>query len=879
MKPSFFKNIFCRVKSNPWITSFIVLVGFKITLLFLGRTQLIQEHWRVTTRLAPPYIYFILPVLLLISMLLPIWYKKNTLTNYKVSTLNKGLFFVFLFTFFFFIPSIMQKNYLNLIMSTPLSFYDISSYLVSDLFFEQPYFIIYLVVLVLTWSVARKKTNDRIITTCFAVCLSFLLGSLFFKYYPGFQIENVGLMIVFFLLGIVQFFIPSFPLKIKKTATLFFTVFFIIIGFFFFTEHLSSSTIVLAFFNIIFSFFLAWSMENILLKKGSNGWLFLFWFALFFFSINHGYGRRKNIENALRLGLLFGRYFADDLFFCILILWMTQQFKKIYWIFIPLILTYLATSYVDLNYFIRSGRRLSGYLLEMGGATGHAVEMSSGYLTPLFFGIFLIITLIIIGNYIILNRKGIKKIKVFPLFLSSILLILTGTILESPDSFVHSFQWNSIAQTSFFQELNSPRIPLQTLKKGFSKVHAPLVFSSSTNTNSTLSKKNLILIILESMPNDVLPIFNAKDQTLPELSKEVNRIERYPNFFCAWPTSNHARMTIWSGLYPIHTFLTVKNPNIKQTSLSEILAEHNYFNALFYSSDKYYTHWNEYLKYRKFNLIEDAKSMGKNLPKKKKVSWGVREEVTLSKIKSFLSKQKNGRQPFFMTYVPACPHVPFDITDERFNVFNEGFRMLDGNYTGVYKNEILYMDWILSSLVSHIKKCGLLENTIIVMVSDHSEGVVLKETGIGHGWSTKPNRANISLLIWPTEKKEQGTINYTIGSQVDLLPTFLDYLDITPPDNTLFQGRSIRGEKPNNRRIYLGSYQDFSIIENNKIYWFPRGKIERQKTFLIENEGAKSFFTPTNSPNQKIIEQLRNDYLKFESLQNSLIDHYNTYSF
>ena len=408
-----------------------------------------------------------------------------------------------------------------------------------------------------------------------------------------------------------------------------------------------------------------------------------------------------------------------------------------------------------------------------------------------------------LGGYFFIDKKNKSLKKITAPVLFATLLIFTGSFLGKPDTFVHSFQWNTIAQSSFLEQLQVSTIPLNTLKKEFAEVHAPLVFSSSTTNFSAQTNKNLVLIILESMPNSALSLFNAADQTQPMLSKYVNRLQRYPNFFCTWPSSNHARMTIWSGLYPIQPFLSVKNPAIHQTSLTQILAQKNYFNALFYSSDKNYTRWNDYLSNRNIDLLEDAQSMGKNKKKEELVSWGVREEITLEKMKQFLSKQKNKKRPFSMTYVPACPHMPFDIQEKRFEQFREGFGSLDGNYNGVYKNELLYMDWILTSLIDHIKACGLLENTIIVMVSDHAEGVVSKKEGLGHGWSTAPNMANISLTIFPAEKSEQGTINPTIGSQVDLLPTILDYLEIPPPNHTLLQGVSIRKNDPLKTGVFI----------------------------------------------------------------------------
>jgi phosphoglycerol transferase MdoB-like AlkP superfamily enzyme len=463
--------------------------------------------------------------------------------------------------------------------------------------------------------------------------------------------------------------------------------------------------------------------------------------------------------------------------------------------------------------------------------------------------------------------------------LLALLFILTGQFLVKEDPFVGSFLRNAIIESSWARSLRFHRIAPEKLKEGFAQTGIPLSFKTPPSSPSTFPKKNLVLVILESMPNKYLSLFSQADETQPLLSQYASRMVRYPNFFCNWPSSNHARLTIWSGLYPMQEFLSAANPMISTPALPEVLASAGYENAIFYSSDRNYTRMADYIGHRGISIFEDAKTMEIGLSESNKVSWGVREEVTLEQMQSFLKKHATNSTPFSLTYIPASPHMPFDIDEPEFDRFSEGFGDLDGNYTGVYKNELLYMDWILHNLIQSIEKEGLLENTVVVLVSDHAEGVnTKKEGGLGHGWSSAPDMANISLMIWPTEKSEQGTINTNIGSEVDLYPTILDYLGLPAPTQVPLQGCSLRTDTHTSRRIYLGSYRDCSVIDGTRFFWFPDGELDRASCFQISNHLAQTFFVPDEKVDLDTKRQMLEAEKKFRILQTSLLQNYETYN-
>src|SRR5262249_7877315 len=151
-------------------------------------------------------------------------------------------------------------------------------------------------------------------------------------------------------------------------------------------------------------------------------------------------------------------------------------------------------------------------------------------------------------------------------------------------------------------------------------------------------------------------------------------------------------------------------------------------------------------------------------------------------------KYAQSHQHFCLTYVPAAPHYPYDKIPKQF----QKHKMKElRDYTPLYLNELLYMDWVLASIVDQLKESGLLDNTLVVITNDHGEMLGGKEDEhVGHGWAMTPELANTPLIIM--DPANPGChINKSIGTQVDFLPTILGRLNIPLPSNQLYEGRSL----------------------------------------------------------------------------------------
>lgn len=381
---------------------------------------------------------------------------------------------------------------------------------------------------------------------------------------------------------------------------------------------------------------------------------------------------------------------------------------------------------------------------------------------------------------------------------------------------------------------------------------------------------NVVLIFQESSYNRHLSLFGCTNETQPLLSQYEDRMELFPNFFSDWAGSIHARFATFTGLYPIRDFKAFTKNTVPVESIFEVLRDRGYDCPVFYSSFADYTNFRDFLRVHGVAHVYDADSMpGPRTTAP--VSWGLNEEETLAAINRQIDDYSTNGQRFFLTYVPAAPHNPFDGTPEQFRKFKLEY---PDDFTPKYLNELLYMDSIISRIVGQLKESGLLDRTLVVITSDHGEMLGGHGNPIGHGWAITPELANVPLIIMDPAKKGLR-VNPVIGSQVDLLPTILDLLRIPLPPSGLYQGTSLyQVSNDQNRTLYLNSFRQFAEVRGDQIFVGDRnsGPIEAMQVFSIANTGATPGFIPSDSTNALPV-----SIDQFDHFQESFLRHYADY--
>ena len=93
----------------------------------------------------------------------------------------------------------------------------------------------------------------------------------------------------------------------------------------------------------------------------------------------------------------------------------------------------------------------------------------------------------------------------------------------------------------------------------------------------------------------------------------------------------------------------------------------------------------------------------------------------------------------------------------------------------------------VNKIVNKIEHSGKMENTIIVVVGDHGEE--FNEFGrFAHSYSLKNVQTSTPFIMHiPNTKKTQ----FNITSHADIMPTIIDYLNISIPFETFLSGKSL----------------------------------------------------------------------------------------
>jgi arylsulfatase A-like enzyme len=162
-----------------------------------------------------------------------------------------------------------------------------------------------------------------------------------------------------------------------------------------------------------------------------------------------------------------------------------------------------------------------------------------------------------------------------------------------------------------------------------------------------------------------------------------------------------------------------------------------------------------------------------------KVNWYLKKE---------LPKYLGSSDPFFLYVHYFDPHHPYYQHPHPWIDFNLYARFALDRLTGAYDQEITFVDAAIGELVGLLEAAGKLDNTIIVLTSDHGEEFD-DHGGWGHGKTLYNELLRVPLIMsapgrFPADSK------VTLPARgIDIAPTVLDSLSIQAPAE--FEGRSL----------------------------------------------------------------------------------------
>jgi arylsulfatase A-like enzyme len=312
-------------------------------------------------------------------------------------------------------------------------------------------------------------------------------------------------------------------------------------------------------------------------------------------------------------------------------------------------------------------------------------------------------------------------------------------------------------------------------------------------------RPNVVIILTDDMGYGDISCYNQNQVKTPNIDHLATEGVRFTDFYVPTPYCAPSRATLLTGRFPLRHGL-VQNPapdagindvgiNSGEVTLGNLFQDAGYHTKCIgkwhlghkpeyfpvkHGFDEYYgiLYSNDM---RPVQLIENMDT----------VEYPVDQRFLTQKYtaKALDFIQRNQNTPFFLYLAHAMPHKPL--------AASSGFYS-NGDHVELYKSVLRELDWSTGEVIGKLKELGILENTIVIFMSDNGPWYGGSTGGLkGMKATNWEGGTRVPFIIRYPQKFPQGkTIQVPCWSP-DILPTLMKLTGIQTDPGIKLDGRDI----------------------------------------------------------------------------------------
>ncbi len=281
----------------------------------------------------------------------------------------------------------------------------------------------------------------------------------------------------------------------------------------------------------------------------------------------------------------------------------------------------------------------------------------------------------------------------------------------------------------------------------------------------TFTRPNIFIILLEGWhPYYIDGLSGHNFGATPVFDELIKNGVNFTNAYAAGQRSIFGFAAILAGV-PLIPGLPMFGYGLEMTQLSPMPAH--------FAQNGYYTFFTQTSHRDSYRMCALASYLGmqdsfgwedmpQRLPYKEKAPFGYDYDAF-----QFAADQiaKHPGQPFMGLVFTGITHEPFTATLPQFDKYPYD------SWEHGFLNTLSFADWSIGQLLERAKQDGWFDNTIFVLVADHTSG--------GPAENTLKNLFRIPLVVYaPRYFKPQEQVQ--VVSQLDMVPTLYRWAGITP---------------------------------------------------------------------------------------------------
>ncbi len=391
--------------------------------------------------------------------------------------------------------------------------------------------------------------------------------------------------------------------------------------------------------------------------------------------------------------------------------------------------------------------------------------------------IFVLVALLLELRFKVFSAKITKSYK--KIIAAIVVLVIAFAIpFDSGDEF-------TLLIKSIFKNQNNLYASVHTNKEFPYEKQSVAQTSFSQNIPSLKKRPNIILILIESF-NANFTEKKAPDgiDYTPFFNSLINKGLYIERFYGNSIQTCKGQAAVFFSILPSFNgkiFVDYSDLNIK--GFPSLLAENGYETIFFqaYHNLKF-DNTEHNMRKAGFNIVKTFAEFKRKEDRPYIWGWGVEDRVFYERFFEFLDSyiKKNPGKPFFAALPTVGTHIPCDgLPMERREIYKN-----PENIKEKYSNALRLSDRHLEVFFKLLKERAYLDNTVIIITSDHS--FPMKEHGIYNNEVCFYDEAfRIPMLILWEGVISPKRIRGRVCSQVDIGPTIADIAGVTGKHNMI----------------------------------------------------------------------------------------------
>ena len=440
----------------------------------------------------------------------------------------------------------------------------------------------------------------------------------------------------------------------------------------------------------------------------------------------------------------------------------------------------LALNILDVEYFRYTSKR-STYDLFSTVSTGNDMsQLWTSFLKDFWFLLLIFIVLIGVSEYLYRRTEKMLRAAVqepslrmntiaFLVFAPIFFIIGRGGFGLKPTSIIDASLYSLPENTAFI--LNTPFTMVKTIDQTglepvhfFSDAECDKIFDpiqQSVPQNILPDSTNVVVILLESFGVEFVGAYQNGRGYTPFLDSLIEQSLYFENGFANGKKSIEAVPAIIASLPSLMDAPYIYSPYATNTlqGLPSILKKYGYSSGFYHGATNGSMGFDGFASLAGYDKYVGRKEY--NNEKHADKTWGILDEY----FNPWTARQlSNLKQPFFGTLFTLSSHHPYFIPEHMRSRVKNGPQKICAS--------ISYGDIALKAFFEEAKKQDWYENTIFVIVADHSPST---NTEL---YNQRTHMYKIPVVFYHPGGLIKPQKNSRIFQQLDILPTLLDLLNI-----------------------------------------------------------------------------------------------------